>query len=183
VIVGAVLAGGAGQRLGAESKPMAPLAGRPLISYPLEAMGEVCERLAVVCKRDTALPPLPEGVERWDEPDEPRHPLTGIIHALERAQGDLLVSAADMPFVTPGSLRRLMAVREGAAVVATNAGTLTPVLALYRPAALEQLRGSRENAPLVETVERLNPVTVELGEATSINTPGELRAAEDRLSV
>ena len=37
-------------------------------------MGEVCARVAVVCKRDTALPPLPDGVERWDEPDEPRHP-------------------------------------------------------------------------------------------------------------
>jgi molybdenum cofactor guanylyltransferase len=182
-VIGAVLAGGAGSRLGAASKAMAPLAGRPLIAYPLDAMGEVCAAVAVVCKRDTALPPLPDGVERWDEPDEPRHPLTGIIHALERAQTDVLVCAADMPFVTGDALRLLLAVREeGAAVVATNEGTLTPVLALYHPSALPQLREATEGEALKRTVERLNPATVELSEATSVNTPEDLRAAGSRLA-
>jgi len=178
--VGAVLAGGEGRRLGAPSKAMAPLAGRPLIAYPLEAMRQVCERTVVVCKADTHLPSLPE-VERWDEPDEPRHPLTGIIHALERAKTEVLVCAADMPFVTPQTLRALLK-PEGAAVVATNAGTLTPVLALYRPAALQRLREAGEGEALKRTVERLEPATVELSEATSVNTPDDLRAAESRLT-
>ena len=106
--------------------------------------------MAVVCKADTALPPLPDGVERWDEPDEPRHPLTGIIHALERAQtAPVLVCAADMPFVTPETLRALAASRRTRpAVVATNDGTLTPVLALYRPAALRALREAGEGEAL-----------------------------------
>ena len=46
------------------SKPAAPLAGRPLIAYPAAALGEVCERVAVVCTPSTELPELP-GVERW----------------------------------------------------------------------------------------------------------------------
>lgn len=181
VPVGAVLAGGAGVRLGTPSKPMAPLAGRPLIAYPFEAMRQVCERTVVVCKRDTELPPLPEGVERWEEPDEPRHPLTGILHALERAGTEVMVCAADMPFVTPETLRALIE-PEGSAVVATNDGTLTPVLALYRPSALKRLREAGEGEALKHTVARLGPETVELPEATSVNTPEDLRAAEARLS-
>ncbi len=180
--MGAILAGGAGRRLGAPSKPMAPLAGRALIEWPLAAMGEVCARVAVVCKRDTALPPLPDGVERWDEPDEPRHPLTGIIHALERAQSDVLVCAADMPFVTPETLRALAEQGDAAAVCATNDGTLTPVLALYRLTALRALTEAGEGEALRKTVERLSPATVELSEATSVNTTEDLAAAEARLS-
>src|SRR5437764_7340068 len=97
--MGAVLAGGAGRRLGAESKAAAELAGRPLASYPAAALGTVCERVAVVCKPSTELPEL-DGVKRWDEPEEPRHPIAGIVHALERAAGPVLVCACDMPFVT-----------------------------------------------------------------------------------
>lgn len=180
--VGAVLAGGAGARLGAASKPMALLAGRPLISWPLDAMREVCTEVAVVCKRDTALPPLPGGVERWDEPDEPRHPLAGITYALERAQSDVLVCAADMPFVTPETLRALIHPTGAPSVCATNQGTLTPVLALYRLSALPQLKEAGQGEALRHTAAGLKPVTVELSEATSVNTPEDLRAAEACLS-
>jgi molybdopterin-guanine dinucleotide biosynthesis protein A len=86
-----------------------------------------------------------------------------------------------MPFVTPEALRAL-AEPEGLAVIATNAGTLTPVLALYRPAALPRLREAGEGEALRETVARLDPVMVELSEATSVNTPEALREAERRLS-
>ena len=91
-MIGAVLAGGEGRRLGSGSKAAAQLAGRPLVEYPLEALADVCERVAVVCKRGTCLPEL-TGVERWDEPDEPRHPLTGIVHALETAAAPVLICA------------------------------------------------------------------------------------------
>lgn len=160
---------------------MAPLAGRPLIAYPAAALRDVCDRVVVVCKADTDLPSLPAVDARWDEPDEPRHPLTGIIHALETAETEVLVCAADMPFVTPEALRALME-PQATAVVATNAGTLTPVLALYRPAALPHLREAGEGEALRDTVGRLNPATVEIPEATSVNTPEELREAERRLS-
>ena len=63
----------------------------------------------MVCKRSTQLLGDVDAAERWDEPDEPRHPLAGIIHALERAGGPVLVCAADMPFVTTSACRELMA--------------------------------------------------------------------------
>ena len=182
-MTGAVLAGGAGRRFGAPSKPGASVGGRPLVSYPIAALAAVCERVAVVCKPDTALPEL-DGAERWDEPETPRHPIVGIIHALERAGGPVLVCAADMPFVTPDACRTLLASGGGSpAVVAVTGGILQPVLALYSPAALEVLRDAVEDAALTETVELLDPARVALPAAIvrSVNTPEELAEAEATL--
>lgn len=163
---------------------MVTLAGRPLAAYPLEALAGVCDRLAVVCKADTTLPEL-DGAERWDEPDEPRHPLAGIVHALETAGAPVLVCAVDMPFVTVDACRSLLEATAGSpAVVATAKGRLQPVLALYAPAALDTLRGAAPDAPLTATIEALDPVRVALPEAlvASVNTPEDLAAAEERLA-
>jgi molybdenum cofactor guanylyltransferase len=185
-VIGAVLAGGAGSRLGRASKPAALLAGLPLIAYPLAALGGVCERLAVVCKPDSELPDLPVGVERWDEPAEPRHPLTGIVQALERARGPVLVCAADMPFVTADACRTLVDAGGGggAAVIAVSEGVLQPVLGLYAPGALETLRAAPPDAALTASVEALDPIRVALPPALvrSVNTPEELAAAEQALT-
>jgi molybdopterin-guanine dinucleotide biosynthesis protein A len=179
-VIGAVLAGGSGSRLGADSKPAAELAGRPLVSYPLAALSAVCERVAVVCKPDTKLPEL-DGVERWEEPAEPRHPLVGIVHALERAGGPVLVCAADMPFVTVAACESLLGAVGGGrpAVVAVAEGVLQPVFGLYAPAALATLRAAPQGTSLTETVEALDPARVALPPALvqSVNTPEDLAAA------
>ncbi len=182
-VIGVVLAGGDGSRLGMGSKAGVPLAGRPLASYPVAALSAVCERVAVVCKPDTELPELE--AERWDEPAEPRHPLTGIVHALETAGAPVLVCAADMPFVTADACRTLLAAAGTApAVVAVADGVLQPALGLYAPAALEVLRAAEPDAPLTRTVEALGPGRVALPGAlvVSVNTVEELAAAEALLS-
>jgi molybdenum cofactor guanylyltransferase len=183
-VIGALLAGGAGSRLGGGSKAAALVAGRPLASYPAAALGAVCERVAVVCKRDTTLPSLP-GVERWDEPDSPRHPVTGIVHALETAGGPVLVCAADMPFVTADACRTLLhAAGSSVAVVASAEGVLQPTFGLYAPAALHVLRAAEPDAPLTRTVEALEPARVALPAALvrSVNTPEELADASAQLA-
>src|SRR5215208_1043262 len=183
-VIGALLAGGSGSRLGAGSKAAALLGGRALASYPAEALGAGCERVAVVCKRDTELPDLP-GTERWEEPDEPRHPLTGIVHALLTAGGPVLVCAADMPFVTADACRTLIqAAGTSPAVVATSEGILQPTLGLYAPAALEVLAAADDDAPLTRTLEALDPVRVALPAALvrSVNTPEDLAEAEALLA-
>ena len=180
---GIVLAGGRGSRMGAESKPGADLGGRPMIAWPLAALAAVCDRRAVVAKADTVLPRLPDGVERWHEPDRPRHPLTGLVCALQRAGGPVLVCAADMPFVTAASLRRVAAARgDAAACVGRAGGRLQPLLAVYAPAALETLCAAEEDAPLTATVQALDPVVIDVPErdATSIDTPGALERARLR---
>ncbi|HEX6458483.1 MAG TPA: molybdenum cofactor guanylyltransferase [Thermoleophilaceae bacterium] len=184
-MIGAVLAGGAGSRFRGASKPAALLAGRPLVSYPLEALADVCDRVAVVCKRGTDLPAL-DGVERWDEPDEPRHPLAGIVFALAQADGaPVLVCAADMPFVTADACRSLLATPpKGLAVVAAADGVLQPTFGLYAGRALDTLRGAPPNGRLTDAVEALDPVRVAfpMRLVQSVNTPEELAEAERLLA-
>ena len=178
---GVVLAGGRGRRMGAP-KATAALAGRPLVAYPLDALRAVCERVVVVAKRDTALPP---DLERWDEPDEPRHPVAGITHALERAAGPILVCAADMPFVTPGVLGLLAGeLRPGLkAAAAFCEGRLEPLLAAYGPQAREILAGAPAGEPLRRIVESLMPVLVDVTPDVvfNVNTPGDLAEADRRV--
>jgi molybdopterin-guanine dinucleotide biosynthesis protein A len=168
-------------------KAAAMLAGRPLTAYPTEVLGQVCDRVALVCKPDTELPPI-DGAERWDEPHEPRHPVAGIAYALERAEAPVLVCAGDMPFVTPDACRSLIEAAGGAgavdAAVAIAAGVLQPVFGLYAPTALEVLRGAPHDAPLTETVAALDPVRVALPPrlVRSVNTVEELAEAEAELS-
>jgi len=164
------------------SKPAALLRGRPLASYPAAALAAVCERVAVVCKPSTELPDLP-GTERWDEPERPRHPLTGITHALERAEEPVIVCAADMPFVTPDACLSLLTAAGGGgapAAVAIAGGVLQPVFGVYAPLALDTLRAADEGAALTATVEALDPIRVAVPPrlVASVNTPEELTAAE-----
>ena len=213
-IVGAILAGGAGRRLragvagGPPSKAAASLAGRALVSYPLDALAAVCDRVVVVAKRQTDLPAELASGERWNEPDEPRHPLAGIVHALERADGPVLVCAADMPFVSPSACRALIAAAHGAggkpsgpgrprpahalgrwqapaATVAEAGGSLEPLLGVYRPEALPALRAAPADAPLRAVIEALDPLRVGLPASVlrSVNTPADLDAAARELDV
>ncbi len=168
-------------------KHAAQLGGRPLISYPLEALAQACDPVAVVCKAATELPDLGD-YERWDEPDEPQHPLTGIVHALERAGAPVLVCAADMPFVTADACRTLLAGAGGGgsapAAVAAAKGEIQPVFGVYSPASLDGLRAAAPGAPLMATVEGLDPARVALPPPMlrSVNTPEELAEAEEELS-
>lgn len=175
-MIGAILAGGAGKRMGGVSKAMLELDGRPLAAHVGDVLAEVCDGVAVVSKPDSELPEL-DGVARWDEPAEPQHPLTGIVHALEQANGPVLVCAVDMPWVTADACRSLQDAAPGSvAAVAVGAGEMCPVFAVYAPEALERLRAAQDDAPLRETVGALEPARVALPPALlrSVNEPADL---------
>ena len=162
--------------MGETSKAALVLDGRPLASHVAGILGEVCDDVAIVCKPDTELPDLP-GVERWDEPAEPRHPLTGILHALARANAPVLVCAVDMPWVTVDACRSLLeAASGGVAAVAVADGRMCPVFGVYAPAAVEPMKEAAADVPLHETVEALDPVRVALPPPLlrSVNTPADI---------
>lgn len=172
----AILAGGAGRRMGGVSKAMLELDGRPLAAHVAATLAAVCDPVAIVCKPDSEVPDLP-GVERWDEPAEPRHPLTGIVHALERAGGPVLVCAVDMPWITAEACRSLLdAAPGGTAAVAVAAGVSCPVFAVYSPEALATLTEAPPDTPLRDTIEALDPARVALppGLLRSVNEPEDL---------
>ena len=182
-MIGVVLAGGAGARMGG-TKATAQLKGRPLIAYPLEALEAVLTRVVVVAKGDTELPDL--DVDRWNEPDDPRHPIAGITHALERAGEPIVVVAADMPFVTAELLETLAGELQPGmkAAVAFAEGRLEPLLAAYAPEALEILSSAPADEPLRRSVESLMPVLLDVSPdiTFNVNTPEDLAEAERRLS-
>jgi molybdenum cofactor guanylyltransferase len=180
--VGAILAGGRGLRIGGQ-KATVELHGEPLICYPLEAVRQVLGRVAILAKAGTKLPPL-SGVSVWIEPENPRHPLVGITQALALAGGrSVLVCPADLPFVTPELIRRLVKTSPGRApaVVACTEGVMHPLLGCYHPRALDLLGKAARTAtaPVSETVAAIDPVLLEADpeELFDIDTPDDLLLA------
>jgi molybdopterin-guanine dinucleotide biosynthesis protein A len=168
-VLGAVLAGGRGTRIG-EPKATLTLGGRMLLEHPLNAFAHAGIEAVVVAKPSTSLPPLP--VEVWREPDEPSHPLLGIVTALEHAGGRaVLVCGCDMPFVSPGLLTSL-ATSDGLVVVPSAGGQLHPLLACYRADVLEPLRRALDELPpLQETIAALEPTLIGEEELHELGNP------------
>jgi molybdenum cofactor guanylyltransferase len=183
-VVGVVLAGGLGRRLGGD-KAIVELEGRALVHYPLEALHEVCDDVAVVAQRDTILPPLSGIADLWIEPDEPRHPLVGVSHALGLAAGrPVLVVAVDLPLIDAATLRAILATDLGddACVAAPRAhGRLQPLCALYLPRALEAgLASFDASARAIDVVEGLGVREVEGTDPTAffnVNAPEDVLQA------
>jgi molybdenum cofactor guanylyltransferase len=181
--IGVVLAGGLGRRLGGP-KASVQLRGRPLISYPLRALHEALGNVVVVAKLDSDLPRM-TGVEVWTEPDLPRHPLTGVVHALSLAGGSpIMVCACDLPLVTPALVGQIAAADPGGApaVVARSEGRLQPLLGRYEPVALGPLAAAlgREGTPLSEAVWALGPRLVDVADPDllfNVNAPEDLLRA------
>jgi molybdopterin-guanine dinucleotide biosynthesis protein A len=188
-VVGAVLAGGKGRRLG-RPKPTAPLGGRALIEHPFAALREAGLETFVVAKTDASLPAVELPV--WHEPAEPVHPLVGVVTALERADGrPVLACACDLPFVT-SALAAWVAERDDALAVPRAGGRLHPLFARYTAALLPSLREALERAaPLHETLSALDPVILDERELEAfgdperllfnVNTPSDLARAEAML--
>ena len=149
----AVLAGGRSRRMGA-AKAVVPFGGEPLIARPLAAAAAAGLEAVVVAKPSSELPPL--DVPVWFEPAEPRHPLAGLVRALEAGRPVVAV-ACDMPFVPPELLAHLAAL-DGAAAPRGE-----PFPARYEPSALPALREAlAREAPLRATLEALAPAEVDL---------------------
>ncbi len=181
--VGVVLAGGQGRRMGGE-KATVLLAGQPLIAYPLQALARTVGEVRIIAKSDTELPNI-AGITVWIEPQSPRHPLIGIVHALALAEGrPVLVCACDLPLVTPALLRALYREDPGdaPAVLASAGAELQPLLGCYRPAALELLRALivDERIPMRAAAQAIGAHGLEVqdrDELFNVNSPMQLLQA------
>lgn len=173
------------------SKATIELASRPLVARVVGTVGSAGLDPVVVAKPDTPLPRLDCRV--LTEPAEPRHPLTGIVAALDASAGRSVVAiACDMPLV-PGKLLSWLAGQEGRIAVCEVGGRLEPLVGLYSPEVRDALMASLERRePVREAVAALDPVVLDeervrrFGDPGRIffnlNTPADLAAAERMLA-
>lgn len=189
-----ILAGGAGTRitpLGGEpeSKAAVELAGRPLASYPIAAARLAGLAPTIVAKESSWLPSL--GCPVLEEPAEPRHPLTGIVAALERFEEPVVVVACDVPLL-PAELLAELGHRRARFAMPIHPRP-QPLVARYTPGLLPRLRealAGRE--PLVEVAASLGGDGLRAAELrgygdpetmfANVNTPEDLRRANALLS-
>lgn len=170
--IGAVLAGGRGSRLGG-AKATTELAGKPLIAYPITALAEAGMEPVVVAKRDSPLPPLPWRTV-W-EPEEPRHPLAGIVAALRKfPERPLVAVACDMPFLAPALLAHLAASPEPLALPELE-GKLHPFPGRYDASLLSALEAAlAASEPLRDALARLGPRRLGAEQLSQFGSPGQL---------
>ncbi|TDC09065.1 molybdenum cofactor guanylyltransferase [Streptomyces sp. 8K308] len=137
-----ILAGGAARRLGGADKPAVRVGGRTLLDRVVDACG-AAERVVVVGPRRPSRARVV-----WTREEPPGGgPLAALWAGLREARAPLvLVLAADLPFLTPAGLARLLDVPPDADVVLPRdaQGHDQPLAAVYRA---EPLR--RELALLV----------------------------------
>jgi molybdopterin-guanine dinucleotide biosynthesis protein A len=133
----AILAGGASTRMGTP-KAAVELAGRPMIAHPIAAARAAGLEPFVVVKRASPLPDI--DCPLVAEPDDPRHPLVGIVAALGHTGAPVVAIACDTPLVPPGLLGALAAVRAPFAM--PTHPRPQPLVARYSPALLPRLRAA-----------------------------------------
>jgi molybdopterin-guanine dinucleotide biosynthesis protein A len=179
--LGVVLGGGSGKRIGGD-KCTVELAGQPLVLYPIHALRRVCEQVVVVAKQDTVLPQLAGEAEVWVEPDEPRHPLAGVVHALRMASArKILVLACDMPLVPEELLRALLKASTDMGAITCCREIAEPLCAVYTRQALQGLEQFEPGQRATDIVEALGVAHVEWDDADavlSVNAPEDLIRAQ-----
>ena len=181
-MVAAVLAGGESRRMGA-SKAGLVLAGATLLERAVAAARAAGLEPVVVAKADSVLPPV--DAARWMEPAAPRHPLTGIVAALERA-GDagVVALACDTPLL-PARLLTALATRDELTLVRTPDGRLHPLPGRYPAGVRDALAAARDaGAPMQRTLADLGARVLDEPAADAllnVNRPEDLRLAAARL--
>ncbi|MFE1857207.1 NTP transferase domain-containing protein [Streptomyces anandii] len=145
-----VLAGGAARRLGGADKPGLRVGGRALLDRVLAACADARTTVVVAGPRPTARP------VRWAREEPPGGgPVAALDAGLRRTTAeDVVVLSADLPFLEPGTVRRLLgALRAGRAdgALLTDAeGRDQPLVAAYRAHALRRELAALTEAALSE---------------------------------
>lgn len=166
-LTAAVIAGGAGRRMGADKRTTL-VDGIPLLSRAVSAVSMVATEVLVVTTRGHPLPIELPGVRVVYDRVADGGPLAGIEAALLGASHDLvLVVAGDMPWLQGPLLSvlvdRALALATADAVAIESARGLEPLLAVYRRTALPVLTG------LVDRDERRVGRLLELVRAAAIS--------------
>jgi molybdenum cofactor guanylyltransferase/molybdopterin-guanine dinucleotide biosynthesis protein MobB len=191
LIMGLVLAGGQGSRLGGRDKGLVEVAGRPLIAHVLARFAPQVDSVLVNANRNLdTYAGYGHPVVVDTHADYPG-PLAGIASGLGQCRGPLLaVTPCDTPFLPADLVERLYAAMTAHAAeiaVARVAGEMQPVFALMRgtlgPALAGFLQGKRRKILAWYAQHRLAVADFEDPAAfRNLNTPEECALAADALA-
>ena len=181
-----LLAAGTSQRFGAEDKLLAPLSGEPLALHAARRIVELTPgRRIAVCLDDQGMLARQLAAEGFEIVVN-AHPERGLSQSLSRAIAEAalgpevaaLICLADMPFVSTGHLRELLARFDPstAPVVATTNGTATMPPALFARALFEKLQGGGGNRGGKALLADATLVHAHADELLDIDRPGDLPA-------
>ncbi|MCH8161636.1 MAG: molybdenum cofactor guanylyltransferase [Chloroflexi bacterium] len=190
-IIGAVLAGGRGRRIGRD-KAMVELDGRPLISYPVGALRSAGLDVVLALRGGQEAPAGLEDVSVVRDEFEDAGPLGGLHALLKWMPGEwVLVVSCDQPFVRVNLLHGIMSQSEctADAVVARTPERLQPMPGLYRKSCLPVVDGALRRGehgmrdvlnglPRYELAgEDLDCLDLEHSSFVNVNTPKDLLRA------
>ena len=190
-IIGAVLAGGRGRRIGRD-KAMVELDGRPLISYPVGALRSAGLDVVLALRGGQKAPAGLEDVSVVRDEFEDAGPLGGLHALLKWMPGEwVLVVSCDQPFVRVNLLHGIMSQSEcmADAVVARTPERLQPMPGLYRKSCLPVVDGALRRGehgmrdvlnglPRYELAgEDLDCLDLEHSSFVNVNTPKDLLRA------
>jgi len=162
-----------------------------MLSRIVSTVGSAGLEPVVVAKPDSPLPKVDCRV--LSEPQEPRHPLTGLLAALRSSAGRGVVAiACDMPLVPASVLNWIGQIEADVAVCEVN-GELEPLLGRYSPAVADAIEGAlADGMSMRETVRSLDPYVIEESRLArfadparivfNVNSPEDVAAAEDLLA-
>jgi len=190
-IAGAVLLGGASERMG-EDKARLPLHGQTLAARSATLLASLFEEVLLVGGE----PPSGAPGRAVADPPGPRCALRGLVAALEAASAPrVLVVATDLPGLTPDLLLALVALPEADVALPRTAAGLEPLCALYRrdaalPAARARLAAGKlalhdllgELALQTLAGAELDAVDPEGNALANVNTPEDWARVRKRIA-
>lgn len=137
-IAGLILAGGKSTRFGTD-KAAAPLAGRPMLQWVVDALAGVCEEIVIVAALGQELPAVATEVPVTIARDlyAAKGPLAGLVSGFQAVRHPLCFAVScDVPLVRPELVGVLAEAASGHDIACPLVGGfMEPLVAVYRPAA------------------------------------------------
>lgn len=186
---GVLLAAGASRRFGAADKLLAPLNGRPLISYAARALVAAKPDVLIAISRNADVDTMLAGFDIMKPPENDPKQSDSLRAGIARAQAlgarRSIVVLGDMPFVTPGLIENVMSRSTPTTPAAATDGQRRMPPACFPAACFADLlaqTGDRGAAAVLQALPQSALVTAEHGELLDIDTPDALAAAQAQLA-
>jgi molybdopterin-guanine dinucleotide biosynthesis protein A len=121
-------------------KAWLPFGSELMLQRVVRVLGGVVDPVVVVAAPGQDVPPLPADVAVVRDEVEGRGPLQGLAAGLAALQGKAdaaYLSSCDVPFLTPGFVRRMVGLLGGASIAVPKVGDYHhPLAAVYRASVL-----------------------------------------------